>query len=176
MRRMRMVALGMVLAVVAAPGVAAQKPIELGLDAGIAIQLEDPGFVTVGVPIQAFRIGFFTSDAVSIEPRFSWTYLKPEGQDGTHLLDGELGVPVHLSPPSAESRVYLRPFGGISLISSGGSASQAHLGAGIGLKIPAGVEHLKFRLEAGYRHGFENDDYPTASTIYFQIGLSFLNR
>ena len=49
------------------------RPVELGMDAGATIGLGDNSVTVVEIPQRAFRIGFFFTDRLSVEPKFGLT-------------------------------------------------------------------------------------------------------
>ena len=57
----------------------ASRPIELGIDGGIMIGFDDPNVTVVSLPVQAFRVGFFMTDRVEIEPRLTFNSISGGG-------------------------------------------------------------------------------------------------
>jgi hypothetical protein len=172
------------LAIVLIPLAAAQadaqstapRPIELGIDAGITVGLDDDSFTTIDIPVQAFRIGFPLSPRVSLEPKLRLNVLTGEGDTFT-TYRGELGLLYHLGSsryPGAYHRagLYLRPFAGIVGFANGTSDSAGLLGAGVGYKMPL-VSRLSSRFEANFAHYFGDGD---ANELGLLAGLSFFTR
>lgn len=146
------------------------RPVELGIDAGALIDLSDDTDVIAGVPLQSLRVGFFVSDAISIEPQVSFTYFNVPGESGV-AVDGEIGPLIHLSPDRSRQQAYVRPFGGISYVTDGETVFR--LGGGVGVRIPV-AERLATRLEASYAHGFT--DFGGGDILALRVGLSFFTR
>jgi hypothetical protein len=160
-------------------------PIELGIDGGVAISLDDPNTTAVSLPVQQFRVGFFVSPRVSLEPAVSFNYVNIEDFGSATDLSLDLGLLLHLSPDRTRSQMYLRPFAGINRVSAeaddelgGGddSATQLSAGGGLGVKMPFAGGRLAGRLEAVFAHGFENDDFASRNQAGLAVGLSFLTR
>jgi hypothetical protein len=152
------------------------QPVELGIDGGLAISFNGSTSTAFQLPFQAFRAGFFPSDAVSLEPVVSVNYLKIEEIEAIYTLGLELGGLFHFVSDRGRSQPYFRPFAGIQLFASGGeSASQFHAGGGFGVKLPV-ANQLAVRLEAGFQHAFENDDFSGGNSITGAVGLSFFTR
>jgi hypothetical protein len=149
-------------------------PIELGVDAAIAIGLDDPRVTTIGIPIQQFRIGFFRSPTLSFEPTLAVNYLNIEGVGDFSTISLGLGVLFHLSPDRTRSQAYLRPFGGFVSVSNGASDTRANLGFGVGFKTPFANRRLASRLEGFLNHVFDDPDGVTSVGALF--GLSFFTR
>ena len=160
----------------------AQRPIELGIDAGVSVGLGDNSVTVINIPAQAFRIGFFFDDNMSLEPKLSLNTITGSGATLTSYLF-ELGLLYHfyregygrrVSPPSGlRSAFYVRPFVGIVGTSGGGSSStDAVLGAGIGMKVPL-VSRLASRFEANFAHRFGD---ASQNQIGLLAGLSFFTR
>ncbi len=159
----------------------AQRPIELGIDAGVSIGLGDNSVTVINIPAQAFRIGFFFDDNLSLEPKIALNTITGSGDTFTSYLF-ELGLLYHFyregygrrvyPPPGLRSAFYVRPFVGIVGTSDGGSNTDAILGAGIGMKVPL-VSRLASRFEANFAHRFGD---PSQNQIGLLAGLSFFTR
>lgn len=162
------------LAMTASPADAqrASRPVELGIDGGITFGLDDPNATLVNLPVQAFRVGFFVNDRVSIEPRFNFTSFSGGGVSAQSYAV-ELGALFH--PGGYRGRgLYIRPFGGIlGFNSDAGDDSDAYLGAGVGFRFPFADRRLATRVEGNLSHLFD-DGGSTALGILF--GLSFFTR
>lgn len=148
--------------------------IELGVDGALEIILEDPRVTTIGIPIGQFRVGFFTSPTLSWEPSLALNYVNFEGGGDASRIRLGLGLLFHLSPDRTRPQTYLRPFGGLTTVSNGASDTDAHLGFGMGFKIPWANRRLATRLEAFLQHVFTEPDGVTSVGALF--GLSFFTR
>lgn len=165
-----------VLSVGGAATAAAQRPIELGVDAGVMFDLDDPKTTALSIPVQGIRAGFFMSDKLSIEPAVAFNWIKASGEDAFSTLALDAGVLYHLSADASRSQLYVRPVAGVTRFGGGGeSTSQFNVGGGIGVKLPMS-ERMKLRLEGSLRHGLESDDMPSGTAAGLTIGFSFLTR
>jgi hypothetical protein len=160
----------------------AQRPIELGIDAGVSIGLGDNSVTVINIPAQAFRVGFFFNDNMSLEPKLSLNTITGSGDTFTSYLF-ELGLLYHFyregyprrvyPPPGLRSAFYIRPFAGIVGTSGGGdSETDAVLGGGIGMQVPL-VSRLASRFEANFAHRFGD---ASSNQIGLLAGLSFFTR
>lgn len=126
--------------------------------------------------LRTFRVGFFVSDKVSVEPKISLDYSKYEGSDSNSDLTLSLGVLYHFTPERQRSQGYIRPVGSIIYADDHyGSRSQVSLGIGLGVKLPI-MGQLAARLEAQYAHRFRNDDFATVNSLTAVFGFSFFTR
>ena len=149
------------------------RPIELGMDAGVSIGLDEPKVTTVGLPFRAFRVGFFFADNLSLEPAFGLTSVHVNDDTFT-TYEAALGVLLHLAQERTGSGIYVRPFAGVTGVSGGGASdSNGFVGAGVGVKIPWGDRRLATRLEGNFSHSFEGDG---TNAIGLLVGLSFFTR
>lgn len=154
----------------------AQRPIEIGFDAGLQFDLESPTTTVFSLPIQAVRFGFFLSDRVALEPNLGINWFKVEGEDAFSTLNLEMGLPYLLGGQPGGTRTYLRPSIGIARVGGGGeSVTQFQAGGGIGVKIPA-ADRMALRLEANVLHGFESDEAASGTRLGLLFGLSFFTR
>lgn len=154
------------------------RPLEFGIDGGVTILFEDPDNVTVvSIPVQDFRVGYFWTDRVSIEPRF---HINSVSSGGVSVREYafELGALFHPGGYRTGSGIYVRPFGGIlgSSFDAPGdiddvSESDGYLGAGLGVKLPFGDRRFATRLEANFAHVFRDGDGGNRLGLLF--GLSF---
>ena len=175
-----------------AQGAGPRRPIELGVDAALAYESSDPvDGVSFNVPVPRLRVGFFLSDAVSLEPSLSFNYSRATfnnpitGEDNTFSSTGyefDFGLLYHFSTDRTQKQVYIRPLIGLNGFSSSddddndNSASQVVFGAGLGVKLPA-TNRLATRLEAGFTHRSEDEPrLPSSNRIYASVGLSFFTR
>ena len=176
----RVVVLSALLLVVIAPLANAQRsrgdrrPIEFGIDGGLAFGLDNPKVTALVVPIPVFRVGFQMTEKVALEPRLQLVSAHAGGQTAT-TYGIEIGVVYSPNGDRVGNGLYGRPFLGISgeSVSGAGSNSDGHAGMGIGLKIPFADRRLATRWEANYTHGFGT---PSSNTIGLLFGLSFFTR
>jgi len=160
----------------------AQRPIELGIDAGVSIGLGDNSVTVIDIPVKAFRIGFLFDDNMELEPKLTLVALTGSGNTATSYF-AELGLLYHfyresvgrrVYPPSGlRSAFYVRPFAGIvGTTGAGNDRADAILGAGVGMKVPL-VSRLASRFEANFAHRFGD---ASRSEIGLLAGLSFFTR
>ena len=160
---------------------AQDRPVELGIDAGLFVGLGDNSVTTINIPADAFRIGFFVQDNVSIEPKIRLNTISGNGNTATSYL-AELGLLYHFYRPGTRpmsypgpvqhSAFYLRPFAGIVGFSGGTSNTGGVLGIGAGMKVPL-VSRLASRFEANIAHTF--GDF-SSNELGILAGLSFFTR
>ncbi|MEO7218397.1 MAG: outer membrane beta-barrel protein [Gemmatimonadaceae bacterium] len=166
------------MATVAGAQTTAANPIELGVDAVIQSTIgETPNVTTVAIPEARFRVGFFVSNNLSIEPRVGITSVSGGGSTFT-TYNGEVGLLYHfMTSERAGAGVYVRPFAGFTGVSGGGSDTQGDIGIGLGTKIPF-ADRLATRLEVNYLHGFSsnNNNNSGGNAIGASVGLSFFTR
>lgn len=172
--------IGLASLAVAATTASAQNPLELGVDAGVAILLDDDPVILVEVPVHSLRVGFPIGTRTSLEPKLSFSSRSGRGATVTEY-QAALGLLYHLGSsryPGAYHRagLYVRPFAGIvgASISNGIDAeeSDGFLGLGIGLKMPL-VSRLSSRFEANLAHRFGEGD---GTELGLLAGLSFFTR
>ncbi|HEU4630050.1 MAG TPA: hypothetical protein VFS08_09885 [Gemmatimonadaceae bacterium] len=172
----------LVLLVATSPA-AAQRRVELGIDAGAVFGLGHTSSVSITLPGSRFRAGFFRPGSrISVEPSLGLGYHKVEGVTGVFTYDLELGTLFHFRPIAVENegtggevaRVippYIRPFVGVTGFSGGGSDSEFSAGVGLGAKVPWRRD-LALRFEANVGYGFDNK----ATRIGALAGLSYFPR
>ena len=168
----RCLVLSSVFTTAMAANLAAQRPVEIGMDAAFQFLFAGGATAwTLSVPIQQARFGFMASDRLSVEPRFSFSHLNngvslTALQAGLHLLH-------YFQPMAAGARPYVTE--GVTLLfvdaSFGRSDTQFQLGAGIGVLLPI-VSRLFWRLEARYDRAFS----PRGNGVAALFGLSFFTR
>ena len=168
------------LTMAAASPAAAQRRVELGVDAGAGFGLGDQSSVGITVPGSRFRVGFFEfGKRFSIEPALGFSYDKVEGSAGVFTYNLELGTLFHFRPIMVStdggpvvSSPYLRPFVGVTGFSGGDTDdNEVSLGAGFGVKVPWG-RNLAYRLEGTLGYGLDNE----ALRIGALVGISFFPR
>ena len=181
MTRRLTLAAGMLLLVPGGAAFAQQGAVEFGVDAGYELSIVDnsDNVSSVGIPLQNLRIGFFVSDAVSIEPSVSScaSSVAILSSGGTTLttFSGAASLLYHLSQDPAQSRMYLRGGAGIAVIDLGSnSVNQMGVSGGIGVKAPAGP--LAIRIEGHGGYSFENDDLASSIDLGVLFGISFFTN
>ncbi len=163
------------LLVVPTRGSAQRRPVELGMDGGVQISLTSPTAALVQIPTGLFRVGFFASDLVSVEPSVALTLLTGGGATLTQF-QGRLGVLVHFASDPTRARGFVEPLVGINHSGGGGSGgTQFTAGGGIGVRIPAGKD-LAARLEAVFTHGFHSNSFDSGNMVGALIGFSFFTH
>jgi hypothetical protein len=152
------------------------NPVELGVDAVVQSTIGDsPNITTVSIPEARFRVGFFVSNDLSIEPRVGITSISGSGSTFT-TYNAEVGLLYHfVKGERVGTGVYVRPFAGFTGMSGSGSDTQGDIGVGLGTKIPFG-DRLATRLEAMYMHAFSSDNSDGGNAIGASIGLSFFTH
>ena len=162
------------LAAAQSPVRAQANPIELGIDAALAIGLDDPRVTSLVIPIQRFRVGFFTSPTLSWEPWLALSYFSVEDGGDFSTANLGLGVLFHLTPDRTRTQTYLRPFAGFTRVSAGEGDTDAQLGFGVGWKFPFANRRLATRIEPFLQHVFSEPEGTTSVGLLF--GLSFFPR
>jgi hypothetical protein len=164
------------LVIFGSPAVAQDRPIELGIDAGASLRLEQPRLTSISVPAQRLRVGFFVSDAVSVEPSVFLSHVRVAGESFSFYM-ADIGLLLHLTAAPATPTWYLRPFAGI--VGVGGSDRTGNTdwtaGIGGGLKGPL-AERLLWRAEANFRRHFAPGELDDAGVVGLALGVSFLTR
>jgi hypothetical protein len=166
------------LALAASAGVAgAQRnsrgyPIEFGVDGGIAFVFSSPTVTVLSLPAQDFRVGFILDNTWELEPRFGLNSISSNGNHVTSY-QAALGVLYHLRKNPTGKGAYLRPFLGLSGVSTtGGSDSNGLVGIGLGAKLPFGDRRLATRLEANLAQGLGSGSDAQLGLLF---GLSFFH-
>jgi hypothetical protein len=178
MKKLLVVAAGLALV---APAAWAQRssqhgsgPVELGIDAGLTFGIGSSSGTVFSLPTQVFRLGYFLSDKLEFEPRFSINSISGGGNT-VSTYDLEAGLLLIPDGDRVGKGLYLRPFVGVAgiSVSGGGSANSGNVGVGVGLKLPFADRRLATRLEGNYQHGFGSGG---SNTIGLLAGLSFFTR
>jgi hypothetical protein len=166
---------------------ASHRPIELGIDAALTYESSDNVKQTaLTLPVSKFRVGFFMTDAVSLEPSVSVQYSRTTientvtGNDRTTSgtsYDLDFSLLYHFSTDRTHSQAFIRPFVGIrGFNGESNSASQALFGGAIGVKLPLATR-LATRLEFGFTHFAEDEpEFASSNRIFGSFGLSFFAR
>ncbi len=173
-----------------APGLAQKGSVELGADLSASYNLIDDidGFETDDIfqfslpfggstaplisPQTGFRVGFFVSDAVAIEPVTTFAFLDSGGDNiTTWSLAAKLLY--HFSPDASRPRFYLGGGGTLSLFSASDSDTETQFGllGELGVKLPVS-DYFGWRLAAGFTRLFESDSLNGQSIIFAAIGFS----
>jgi hypothetical protein len=140
---------------------------ELGVDASLAFGLDDPGFTLLQIPTGSFRAGVHVSDVLSIEPFFSYNYLKIEDLDGDSFYTFGVGGLYHFSTDRARSQLYVRPF---LMLVGDGNDSELGGGVGVGMKWPRLGGRMAWRGEANVS---SVNDQTQLGALF---GISFFTR
>src|SRR2546430_6158143 len=133
----RIVVLSVIALALAAPAADAQRargssdPVELGIDGGVTFGLDDPNVTVVALPAQDFRLGYFVSDKLELEPRFNVNSVHGGGISVT-TYGFEFGLLLMPSGDRVGDGIYLRPFLGVVGISVSGGGGNQHHGEGGG--------------------------------------------
>ena len=149
------------------------RPLEFGIDGGVTVLFEDPdNVVLVGIPVQDFRVGFFWSNSLSIEPRFHFNSVSSGGAS-LQQYGVELGILYYPGDSRMGSGLYIRPFAGLVGFNGDGGIGEndGYLGAGVGVKLPFGDRRFATRLEANFAHQFSDGGGTNRLGLLF--GLSF---
>ena len=139
----------------------------------------DCSFFGLQTPVDV-RLGFLGSGPLSVEPRFSLSYLTG---GGGHLLQFAPGVNFlyQFGQRSGTHNLmgpYLTAGAALALVDASGTAgssTQVSLNVGIGKRIA--WESAAFRPEAFFRYNFENSSkgIPASFDLGARIGLSFFH-
>jgi opacity protein-like surface antigen len=160
----------------------AQKGVtELGVDMAFSYETESELFgimlpgggsaESIVGPQGAVRIGFFLSDAVSLEPATSFNLLSGDSETLT-VWAFALKLQYHFNADPGRARPYLGIGPTFTLVDLGGeSSSQFGLTGELGVKLPIN-EHVGARLAASYTRGFENDDFGSRNILAAVFGIS----
>lgn len=180
-----LIAPALAVCILPAPVRSQQGAIELGVDAELAylfIDGVDDHLLQVALPVGnsgisvprtqgGFRIGYFLSDVVSVEPGVSLGVLSSENSTFTQL---GLSTAIILHESAEASPRKFAGVGGGWNLEDGESDSthQFSLFGTLGMKIAA-AERLSLRLAAGAARFFENDRNVGRTAIFGTLGLSF---
>ena len=164
--------------VTAVGGVSAQRPIELGVDAGVRLSGNgsDIGLVAWELPVSAIRIGLHVSQRFSIESSLSASRLDRDTFGSPTVTAVELlamGL-YHFGSDRASRRFHLMlgiPVRRSSASDGAVSISDTELGlvvGGVGLTLPL-ADHLAMRAQARAL-GWED----STTRFSFLVGFSYL--
>lgn len=163
---------------------AQSNPVELGVDAGLTVQLGDTRVTNFGLPLQAARANFFLGNTWSLETRLGFTRTSVENGGSSSALALEIGPMVNFGNRSrygtgrAVPDWFFRPSLLVAYNSvnpeTGASRSNTDLGVAgaVGTRIPLMAQHLALRLE-GQVGKFNDANDPF---LGLSVGLSFFTR
>lgn len=163
----------------ATPALAQQPsaPAEIGFDASIMHISAKSGGVTESatvslLPMQSIRLTIPATPYVSFEPALSVLSISSGGDSHTSF-SGELAALIHFTPDRKMPQFFVRPAVGWSkdALFEFAAGSRASAGVGLGARIPAN-DHVAFRIEGRYRHGFE-DKNVSINSFGLVAGMSF---
>lgn len=162
---------------------AQQGAVEFGVDAGIEYDIvDDEGTIetddvfSAQLPGQRFRVGFFVSDRVVVEPGIALTFIDVGDNSFTDLtLDAALGY--HFSADPDRTRFFVHGGGAFNVIDLDGDESDTQFGVfgGLGAKVPV-ADQLALRFEGNGLRAFESDDRFGFWGLQGVIGISFFTR
>jgi hypothetical protein len=163
--------------VTAAPLGAQERPIEIGVDGGLQIYLEDlPGDQKqLLFPSGFFRMGFYLTSRVALEPlvRFQRNW-----NDDYSLTVFQLqpNLAVYFREYERVAQPYVR--GGMGIVharvsgtNDDDSETQFTAVGGVGVKIPM-LRHAFFRFEVNLEHSFEENPVFGEDVLGFMIGIT----
>jgi len=169
--------------VLPATAAAQQGVVELGVDAGIEYDIVDDAdtfetddLLSATLPGQRFRVGFFVSDRVAVEPGVALTYMDMGDDSFTDFtLDGALVY--HFTEDPDRTRAFLHGGGAMNVVDFDGDASDTQFAAfaGVGAKIPV-ANRLAIRLEGNGLRAFESDDRFAFWGLQGVFGVSFFTE
>jgi hypothetical protein len=163
---------------------AQSNPVELGLDAGLTVQLGDTRVTTFGIPLQAARANFFLGNTWSLETRLGFTRTSVENGGSSSALNLEIGPMVNFGNRSrygtgrAVPDWYFRPallvaYNSVNpRVGDGASNTDLGIAGAVGTRIPLMAQHLALRLE-GQVGKFNDASDPF---LGLTVGLSFFTR
>lgn len=150
----------------------AQRPIEIGMDAGFQANFNGTTIWGVSIPVQAVRLGIQATDQVTVEPRLSFNHLDLGDFGGSATtLDGSLNILFYFQTGD-RPRPYFTAGGTLVWADAGGSSdSEFGAGGGFGVSIPI-VSQLAARLEGRFDRFFDSE----VNRVAGLFGLSFFTR
>ncbi|MBL0938992.1 MAG: hypothetical protein IBJ03_08860 [Gemmatimonadaceae bacterium] len=152
------------------------NPIELGADAAFSrISSDGDSFTRLAIPLEFFRVGFFVSDRVSIEPSMRLTWGKFGDGDGTTSYDINTGLLIHTRKVRNAPQLFFKPLVGFTGYNANESRSQPYFGLGGGLKVH-GNNRMAFRTGLEYQRALESGPLPDQDRFHLLIGLSYFTR
>lgn len=178
-RRLRAGVLATLLVMAAAP-LHAQRgnstPVELGIDGAITrVSTNGPSYTRVAIPMESFRVGFFVSPRVSVEPAMRVLWVK-QGDNSATSFDLNAGLMLHTRRVRGAPQLFLRPLVGMTgMNSEDDSRNQPYIDIGGGLKVH-GANRLAFRTSLEYQHALESRPLPTQDRVSLLFGVSYFTR
>jgi hypothetical protein len=180
----------LLLFLIVSPLSSQDHPIEFGVDGGVSFfswEDEDDGLTMISLPhssywaVGTFRLGFFLTPRVSLEPAVGLTRFSADDFSQTQLKFFP-SVLLHFQDLGRVALPYVRGGAGLTYYGSEGSdgETQFGLGGGLGVKVPFGQVAF-FRLEAGFEKWLERGDPETDGTyiegfrsISIKMGISVI--
>jgi hypothetical protein len=172
---------------------AQQGAVELGIDSEMAYHiLKGSGndVFQISLPLSsgdlprahnAFRVGFFASDRVSIEPSLSFGYLNPERTGYRWNLGLATVLQYHLVADPSRLRPYLGLGANVSVFheypgaGTGMTSSQFGVSGEFGLKIPL-QDRLGLRLAGGVGQFFRSKTFVNRTSLFGTLGISYFTK
>jgi hypothetical protein len=153
---------------------AQSKPIELGLDMGLAIDFGGGATNTYfDLPTGVLRAGLWMTDKVSIEPNL-WVSISHAGGGTDTRFSVAPALLYHFKTDPTMMRPFVAVFPGL-YHQSGGGGSQFFAGAGLGALFPM-QERLALRAEALFTHYFSSDSFSDFNELGVRVGFSFFTH
>ncbi|MDT8437061.1 MAG: outer membrane beta-barrel protein [Gemmatimonadota bacterium] len=160
---------------------AQQGAVEIGVDAAVAYETEAEVFTasapfggTIGAfvgPQSGIRVGFFLTDAVALEPVVNFQFVDTSDDDPEAAFASAAKLLYHFSTDPEATRLYVGVGPTLTVINTSDTDSQFGLTGELGAKVPV-QERIGLRFAAGFRHGFDTDDFPETNVIFGTFGLS----
>lgn len=158
------------------------RPIEFGIDAGLTYSMlqdmdgvEFDDELSFDVPFSTFRVGFFVSDNISIEPQVQFNFFDPGGDSDSQMQLGLLAaVLYHFQPDMTQTQFFVRAGGAFLMYDYGGDVDDTlfGFGGGLGVKVPV-ADNFMFRAGGDVVYMLEGDITPGMINIIGSLGLSF---
>jgi hypothetical protein len=151
-----------------------QASIELGLDAGVAINISDDSFefAQLSIPCQRFRVGLFLLYGMEFEPTLSVTHVFRDGVDITNATFA-LSLIQNYGNVLNSSSTFIQFGPSINWFRTRKSDLQIGIGAGAGVRVPAG-DRLNVRVQFLINRFFESDRFNPYWDLSTIVGLSFI--
>jgi len=152
------------------------QSIELGIDGGMSLYLNERTVSSISIPNQSLRFGLFPISGVSIEPSFSLTWI--DGQNSQPITSASFWLSglFHFTRDRSRPQLFLRPTAGLEYGSyESNSNTQYAAGGYVGVKLPI-AHHLAVRVEAGYERRIESDNLVAGDVISSNLGISLFLR
>lgn len=148
------------------------QSIELGIDGGLSLFLDDRTTTKTSIPNESVRFGLFVFNRLSIEPSLALTVIDGQNSDPITSVSIWFSGLYHITPDRNKPQPFVRPTAGVEHYSSSSTSfSRLKAGGYLGLKVPV-ANHLSMRFETGYLRGFESDDFPPNDEVSLNVGIS----